>query len=299
MNTERAYVYKYGEDLGKKKYLENRINSSKRSSKRCVEYWINKGLTNEESKIKVSDHQKKYSKEILIQKYGEKRGIEILKDRNDRWQNSLKNRDDYNFIQSKKDVRSVEFYIKKYDNKYIKHYCNDFLKELFNDKLNDLIEILYENNYLDFLTLIKDNFQYNNYLLTRITKIKILSYVFKKNQKEIKNDLLKLYSLKNKNGYGTTFIVDGIIFRSLGEVTIYKHLKNMLFDFEYDYIYPNQKNTSYKCDFYLKKYDLYIEYAGMQNVKRTKKNQEILENYDSRLMIKILNIILVNQLMIL
>lgn len=33
-------------------------------------------------------------------------------------------------------------------------------------------------------------------------------------------------------------------------------------------------------------FDLYIEYAGMTNVKKNKRNEKILESYDSRLKVK-------------
>lgn len=64
---------------------------------------------------------------------------------------------------------------------------------------------------------------------------------------------------------------------------IYNFLKNNNFDFIYGLEYPNQINTSYKCDFYLKKFDYYIEYTGMLNFNRTEKVKKILDEYKHRL----------------
>ncbi len=54
-----------------------------------VEYWINKGYSEEESKIKVSESQTTFSKEICIQKYGYEKGIEIFNNRTEKWRKSL------------------------------------------------------------------------------------------------------------------------------------------------------------------------------------------------------------------
>lgn len=283
MNTERAYIYKYGEKEGKELYVNNRIKSGKKGSKRSIEYWLNMGFNEEESKNKVSEHQRKYSKDILIEKYGIDEGSKILKKRNEKWQNSLKKRIDYDIIQKQKDVRSVEHYIQKFGENYIEQYCNDFLDKLFENNKINLIVLLKSNDYTGFIDFIKMNFFYDNSIINRISKIKLFHHIFKKNSNEIKEDILKLYPIKNKNGYGTTYQIDGKILRSLGEVKIYTHLKKIGVNFEYDFEYPNQINTGYKCDFYLKNFDIYIEYAGMQNVKKTNRSKEILESYDSRL----------------
>lgn len=71
---------------------------SKESSKRCKEYWIKKGFSEEEAIQKVSDSQRFFSKEICIQKYGEEEGLKIWQERQDKWQETLMNKDDYDDI---------------------------------------------------------------------------------------------------------------------------------------------------------------------------------------------------------
>jgi len=52
-------------------------------------YWLNKGYSKKESKIKLSERQKTFSKEICIQKYGEKEGLKIFTERQNKWSKSL------------------------------------------------------------------------------------------------------------------------------------------------------------------------------------------------------------------
>lgn len=54
-----------------------------------VEYWVNKGYNKEEAKQKVTESQTTFSKEICIEKYGEKDGLIIWKERQKKWQKSI------------------------------------------------------------------------------------------------------------------------------------------------------------------------------------------------------------------
>lgn len=51
-------------------------------------YWIKKGFT-EEALIKLNKEQSTFSKQKCIEKYGEEKGIEIWKKRQDKWQQTL------------------------------------------------------------------------------------------------------------------------------------------------------------------------------------------------------------------
>jgi len=59
------------------------------TSKRCVEYYTSRGYTHEESLVMVAKSQIKFSKDICVQKYGQDKGEEIWRDRQDRWQATL------------------------------------------------------------------------------------------------------------------------------------------------------------------------------------------------------------------
>ena len=91
MNTERAFVLKYGEEEGVRLFREKKVKEGKLHSPRSVGYWINKGFTIEESKVKVSEGQNKFSFVKCIEKYGEEEGKKIFTERQNKWQESLTN----------------------------------------------------------------------------------------------------------------------------------------------------------------------------------------------------------------
>lgn len=91
MNTERAFIVKYGEVEGPKLFREKKIKEGKLNSQRSVEYWLNKGFSIEESKEKVSKSQNMFSFEKCVEKHGEEKGLKIFTERQNKWQESLLN----------------------------------------------------------------------------------------------------------------------------------------------------------------------------------------------------------------
>lgn len=89
MNTERAFILKYGEEKGVKLFKDKKAKEGKLHSHRRIEYWINKGFSNEESKIKVSEAQSTFSLVKCVKKYGEEEGKKIFVERQKKWQESL------------------------------------------------------------------------------------------------------------------------------------------------------------------------------------------------------------------
>ena len=89
--TNRGFT----EEESKIKVFNHQSNASKHVDyeKRLLpsnaEYWINKGFTKKESLDKVKESQTTFSKEICINKYGEEKGIDIFNKRTRKWQNSL------------------------------------------------------------------------------------------------------------------------------------------------------------------------------------------------------------------
>ena len=57
-----------------------------------LEYWIKKGFSEEESKIKVTERQRTFTIEKCIEKYGNEAGTKIWKKRQEKWQNTLKSK---------------------------------------------------------------------------------------------------------------------------------------------------------------------------------------------------------------
>jgi hypothetical protein len=54
-----------------------------------IEYYLNKGYSQEESEKMLSDRQKTFTLEKCVEKYGEERGIQIFNERQIKWQKSL------------------------------------------------------------------------------------------------------------------------------------------------------------------------------------------------------------------
>jgi hypothetical protein len=89
MNTERAFIIKYGEDEGVRLFKEKKYKEGKLHSKRSIEYWINKGYSFEQSKNKVSESQNTFGLVKCIEKHGEQEGKRIFTERQKKWQESL------------------------------------------------------------------------------------------------------------------------------------------------------------------------------------------------------------------
>ncbi len=67
----------------------SQTNLRRITSKRCLEYYTARGHSIEEAKTLVSNSQKFFSKDMCIQKYGEIEGIEVWKNRQKAWQQTL------------------------------------------------------------------------------------------------------------------------------------------------------------------------------------------------------------------
>lgn len=78
-------------DQKRKKMLNDHIvyKNKDRVLTSHVEYWTRQGYSEEEAKLKVSERQRTFSKDICIEKYGEVDGLKIWKDRQENWQKSL------------------------------------------------------------------------------------------------------------------------------------------------------------------------------------------------------------------
>lgn len=81
MNTERAFILKYGNKEGTRLFKIKKEKEGNFNSPRTISYWTNRGFSEEESKIKVSEIQNKFSLKKCIEKYGHDKGIEIFTER--------------------------------------------------------------------------------------------------------------------------------------------------------------------------------------------------------------------------
>ena len=135
-SSKEHFQYKYGSNW-KKYYEEYNKKRTDKSLKTKIEYWINKGYSENEARIKVSERQSTFSLNKLIKKFGDKKGKEIFNKRQQIWQQS--------YQKTCNEKYGVPFYIlsDKYSNlspitKSHKEII-DFIKEHYNGeiKIND------------------------------------------------------------------------------------------------------------------------------------------------------------------
>lgn len=252
LKSNKKFVIKYKTDEDFKKMCDSKRTNS-------IDYWLNKGYSKEESKEKLSNRQKTFSKDICIKKYGKDKGIETWKKRQDKWLKSLEksNYDGH----SKKGIKLKER-IKKHD---IEGVINSL--SLKNKKL--FINIFKKCNTIeDFIESYGNSFNENDEIklykiLLPIKKLKILKIFYNTTESHIMSLIIpKISRVKSMYSYYSWF--NNHICRSDGEYII----ANFLFKNNINYIYEKKyDNSKYRCDFYLTKYNLYIEYLGMKKDK--------------------------------
>jgi hypothetical protein len=74
----------------KRKHLSDA--EKRKLSPRCIEYWIAKGMSQEEAQLSLADFQTHFSKEKCINKYGKEKGLQVWGDRQLQWQQTLKSK---------------------------------------------------------------------------------------------------------------------------------------------------------------------------------------------------------------
>lgn len=101
-----------------------------------IEYWLKRGFSKDEAKQKIKDRQTTFSKEICIQKYGEKEGIKRWNERQKKWKDKVFNENTYIGVGASKLSSNIIDFIK------LKNYNNDELlfgkneKFIFDKKFN-------------------------------------------------------------------------------------------------------------------------------------------------------------------
>ena len=89
--TLRGCIVRFGEEEGTKIWNGNEFKRSEKGKKGSagLDYWLNKGYTLEEAKIKRSERQSTFSKEKCLKQYGIEKGLKIFNERQNKWQKSL------------------------------------------------------------------------------------------------------------------------------------------------------------------------------------------------------------------
>ncbi len=69
------------------KFAKNALKD--RISDTTLEYWINKGFSEEDAKLKLKERQTTFTLDKCIEKYGQEEGTKVFKERQSKWQKSL------------------------------------------------------------------------------------------------------------------------------------------------------------------------------------------------------------------
>lgn len=78
---------KYDNDVERDEFIKNVCNKKTYTTR--LDYWINKGYSEEDAKLKLNERQSTFTLEKCIKKYGEEKGEEIYLNRQQRWQITL------------------------------------------------------------------------------------------------------------------------------------------------------------------------------------------------------------------
>lgn len=286
----KEYEEKYGMPFraktDNKEIIQAIKQTHKKTSKRCVEYWIDQGFTKEEAVNKVKEHQANFSYEKCIKKYGEVEGKKVFLERQKKWISSL----------SKLDMEKIN---KKKSNsltKLIKNNKNGWFEKITEKNSNrHFRNIVGEYPNIDCFTKQAHKKIPWKTIKRYIYKSKIFREFYnisKQNEDDVyiscfyflENEAIKII---NQTRYGTNYFYNGFLFRSFGEVEIAHFLFDRQIKFCYDKKYPNlPKGLNIRYDFYLQEFDYYIEYIGLAN-KVSPEKDKVVKLYKSRLSKKI------------
>lgn len=268
--SKKYLIKKYGKEEGLKRYNEI-WNEDRKTIKNNtnIKYWINKGYTEEEARKKLIDRQATFSKKKLETKYNKDIANQKLKNRNEKWQRSLNENNDMSEINKRKDSASINYFKQKCKETWVVNYIN----KNYSQKNGKILITIYNN------IKTQDDFYKNilNYIsiddLVFILKQKIIKNIFDLSS-DVNSEFNKIILLSDKilpiivkkTKWGDIIKFNNYVFRSKGEYEIGKFLLDNNIEFELEKWYPFTKK--YKCDFYIKKYDYYIELTGMMKIAK-------------------------------
>jgi hypothetical protein len=267
------------------KYNSNKLSESKKKNPDLykdkttsnVEYWIKKGYSTDEAKIKVSERQSTFSLKKCIEKYGEKNGREIFNSRQKKWIETLKNK--VNYLEIQKSKNPYKYDEKTYD-LILKHSG-------FKDKINKIVNFCVKYKDVDdFAKCILEQDDIKKYSdFAPYISSKIIQNLYNVTPADLKNIIYSKIDLnQNRQYYGVSTYHNGIRYKSISEYRVGLFLEENCLNFKYEINYPN---SNMKCDFYLPDYDMYIELFGLLDKKNLEKLDKTLEFYKIKMLEKI------------
>lgn len=257
---------------GGNKSAERSTDEIRKSSVRCVEFWTNKGFTEEEAIVKVSEVQQTFTLEKCIDKHGIEEGTRIWQDRQDRWQDTLnsKSEEEKLEINKKKNSKKLSTYVEKYgENEGLDRFKEHILcisgeyPPQTIDEVKDYV--LSRMRPLDFyLPISKIEQRIPNYIWELVDKPKDMSSWLSSFINFISpygDIIFKTRGLYGKGLY--QMYVDDKLLRSGNEVYFYQILCELGLKHHIDYeIERYYTNSKMRCDFYLIRGNLWIELMG-------------------------------------
>ena len=97
------------------KILSSSMTSTEFNKRKNVkkEFYLAKGMTQEEAELTLKDRQSTFSKTKMIETYGEEEGLKKIEERNKKWFETLKENNDWDELSKKKDSSSFDYCLQK------------------------------------------------------------------------------------------------------------------------------------------------------------------------------------------
>jgi len=252
---------KYGNEAGSKLFEEKKDTGFyRKQSRRCIEYYLERGYTKSEGNEIIKEIQSVGRKDKFIERYGEKEGVRKWEDRQQKWIKSLyddkseleiseMHRKRNPIIAYKESGDDVETIIEKLNNH--KRWHGNKLIANFDDLI---LKIKTDNRLYDGMHIneIPDDYYPSQFFLFDIyDNIEFLRKFV---------DIVNFDEQYKKRGRAYTKFVEEGYLRSSSEIYFYDLLKERDIKFSLDKKYPHETNPgSLRYDFYLEEYDMYIE----------------------------------------
>lgn len=242
-----------------------------------IGYWTNKGYSEDEAKLKLSERQRTFTLEKCVEKYGEAEGRNRWEARQNKWITtlSLKSKEEIKRINEQKSYPVINIINQENVYQYIDRLSfTDQNKKIIKNSLSES-NTLFEFAEL-YLKQTNNNFSYRN--MQVIAKSKVIQAYYNCTQDDIfKTFYIIMDNMGIKMGrFGNIVAYGGKKLKSYGEYLIAKFLDENNVEYEYEKKYPNSRK---KCDFFLPKHELYVEYLGMSD-KINPKEMSITERYN-------------------
>lgn len=145
-----------------KKIIKDNPEYMKRKTWTSKDYWVKKGYTLEEAESTVSEKQSTFSLRKCIEKYGEEKGIEVWKSRQEKWIKTLDSKSDEEKMEI---LRKKTFANKAYSNISQELFFSIIENEMV-DKKKCFFYLLNEEKILEHgKDIFKPDFIYNNKII--------------------------------------------------------------------------------------------------------------------------------------